>query len=154
MAPAPLGPLTKALSPEPKRTLNWKKWTLRAQKAIALDAHISFDIHSRMLIFPFQYHVVGRAHDNYSACEYWHLLWFEFAVLFYLHNNSPHIKKSYKAFFHKRHDHNTFSLGITSNWLIVYLTTAKMNNLLRMCIILLPCRMNYVWFERPIVKIH
>ena len=77
-----------------------KKKNLRAQKAIALDAHTSFDIHTRMLIFLFQYHVVGRAHDNYSACEYWHLLWFEFVVLFYLRNNSPHIKKSYKALFH------------------------------------------------------
>ena len=150
MAPAPLWPLTKALSPEPKRTLNWKKWTLRAQKAIALDAHISFDIHTRMLIFLFQYHVVGRAHDNYSACEYWHLLWFEFAVLFYLRNNSPDMKKSYKALFHTWHDRNTFSLGITWNWL----TTVNVNQLLRMCIISLPCRMNYVWLGRPTFKIH
>ena len=98
--------------------------------------------HTRMLILLFQYHVVRRAHHNYSACEYWHLLWFEFAVLFYLRNNSPHIKKSYKALFHTWHDRNTFSLGITSNWLIVYLTNVKVNQPLRMGIILLPCRMN------------
>ena len=100
--------------------------------------------------FFFQYHVVGGAHDNYNACEYWHLLWFEFAVLFYLRNSSPDMKKSYKALFHTWHDRDTFSLGITWNWL----TTVKVNQLLRMCIILLPCRMNYVWLDRPTFKIH
>ena len=89
-------PFMKNSSPEPKRTM---KFETTANNRIALPPHNFFDIHTRMFIFLFQYHVVGRAHDNYSACEYWHLLWFEFAVLFYLRNNSPDIKRSYKGFF-------------------------------------------------------
>ena len=53
-----------------------------ASNSIALAPHNSFDTHTRMFIFLFQYHILGRAHDNYSACEFWHLLRFEFVVLF------------------------------------------------------------------------
>ena len=82
-------PFMKNSSPEPKRTMNFER---TARNSIALAPHNSFDIHTTMFIFLFQYHIVGRAHGNYSACEYWHLLWFEFPVLFHLRYNSPHIK--------------------------------------------------------------
>ena len=61
-------PFKKDSSPEPKWTMCLES---PASNYIALAPHTSFDIHTRMLFFLFQYHVVWReAHDNYSTCEY------------------------------------------------------------------------------------